>query len=332
MQTLAAFFCVLFSTLAMGNPQPYQDREEVLDWVQQISLRNNIPAEFVLSALSAAEYRDDVIQLISKPAERVLTWGDYRNIFLDQARVENGVVFMRNNASALEEAERAYGVPREILTAIIGVETRYGKVMGRHRVIDALVTLGFDYPPRRTFFIGELEKFLLFTYEYEKDPLSFKGSYAGAMGMAQFMPSSYLAYAADYDDDGFSDLWENSADAIWSVANYLANHGWRPQQPIRQSVEFVSSDLQNRVSPALELDLTASQLHRFDVALPESLQGAAREDEPVATLMALELADSTEYWLGFQNFYAITRYNHSHLYAMAVSELAEQIAAHAERQ
>ena len=194
------------------------------------------------------------------------------------------------------------GVPTEIITAIIGVETFYGRIAGSYRVIDALATLAFDYPKRSPFFTSELENFLVLAWESGKDPLALKGSYAGAMGFGQFMPSSYRAYAVDYDGDGVIDIWDNPADAIASVANYFIEHGWRPGRKV--------------VVPASGAD-----------ADPEVFEGGLKPRFTVsATAMKLDGEEGPEYWMGLHNFYVITRYNHSSMYALSVWQLSEAIA------
>ncbi len=194
-----------------------------------IRFRNRDQPGFKL--LDQVAPREDIIAAISRPAESK-PWYKYRPIFLTPERIRQGAEFMAANAETLTRAEAAYGIPPEIVTAIIGVETFYGRQAGGYRVIDALATLAFDYPPRSTYFLSELEQYLLLTREEEIDPLTIKGSYAGAMGKPQFMPSSYRNFAVDFDGDSKRDLWNNTEDAIGSVARYLGEHGWEPHQPV----------------------------------------------------------------------------------------------------
>lgn len=299
------------------------DANDQVEAVVQALTEQGADREAVLATLSEARFQQPVIDAISRPAERSLTWGEYRNIFIQDERVEGGAAFIDDNLEAMERAEETYGVPREVIAAIIGVETYYGRHMGDYRVLDALSTLAFRYPPRSEFFTGELESFITLTGEQALDPTELMGSYAGAMGLAQFMPSSYQAYAVDFDDDGVKDLWENPTDAIGSVANYLAEHGWRGGEAITVGVQLVDGEAPTDV----EYNLTeppyvlADDLER-DGLLPGGSLGVDRKVVP----LALEQSDGEMYYLfGLYNFYVITRYNHSHLYAMAVTTLAEQI-------
>jgi len=266
------------------------------------------------------EKRDDIIAKISRPAERTLAWHEYRAIFLDQARIDGGVKFWREHQATLTRATQRYGVPAEVIVAIIGVETRYGRITGKDPVLEALATLAFEYPRRAAFFRQELEHYLILTRDEGIDPLSLNGSYAGAMGLAQFMPSSYRAYAVDFDGDGRRDLWRNPVDAIGSVANYLAEHRWRPGAPIVTPAEvqgeayksLLSDDL--KPSRALQQFIQAGVTPSWEVGDPGN-----------AILLELKTKQGMEYWLGFMNFYVITRYNHSRLYAMAAYQLGQAI-------
>ncbi len=282
------------------------------------------------TTLAQASRQQKIIDAISKPAERHLRWDQYRDIFIKPERVAGGVDFIRAHRDAMARAEQEYGVPREIIAAIIGVETWYGRHTGTYRVIDALTTLAFDYPPRSDFFGRELEAFLTLTSEQGLDPLELKGSYAGAMGLPQFMPSSYQAYAVDFNNDGIKDLWKEPVDAIGSVANYFAEHGWRAGQPLTVAAHLQGSQKPDNVDfnqakpPYASVGTLKEQGIAADIAIPE--------DEEVIPL-ALDYADGhNNYLFGLHNFYVITRYNHSHLYAMAVTTLAEQIQAALQRE
>ncbi|MEQ9023422.1 MAG: lytic murein transglycosylase B, partial [Pseudomonadales bacterium] len=238
--------------------------------------------------------------------------------------IHGGVDFWNRNKQVLSEAEARYGIPAQVIVAIIGVETLYGGNTGSYRVIDALSTLAFDYPARAPFFRSELKEFLILSREQEQSPLVLKGSYAGAMGLGQFMPSSYRAYAADSDNDGFIDIWNNEADAIWSVANYLSRHGWSTGQTIAHPA-IVSGRPEETV-----LNQSLVPEHSLQRLREAGLQpaGTSLSPELMATAMLLEGDDGDEYWIGMHNFYVITRYNHSSLYAMAVFQLAEEIREH----
>lgn len=268
---------------------------------------------------SRAEYRQSIIDAITRPAE-AMPWHRYRKIFLTEERIAAGAAFWREHEELLHKAAEAHAVDPRILVAIIGVETFYGRITGSYRVIDALATLGFDYPPRADFFRGELEEFLLLTREEDLDPLQVRGSYAGAIGAGQFIPSSYRAYAVDFDGDGQRDLRQNWADAIGSVANYFARHHWR-----RGGLVLIPA-----VAPAkLPADRYPPGAH--PVSVPElRAEGFVFSDgiadDAEAWLVVLETGEGLDYRLGLHNFHVITRYNRSPLYATAVHELAEAIA------
>jgi len=274
----------------------------------------------------SAERKDGILEAIARPAEKRLSWGEYRKLFITQSRIDGGIAFWRENAASLARAKETYGVSPEVVVAIIGVETRYGDNMGSYRVIDALSTLAFDYPPRSTFFSGELEQFLVMAREQGFDPLALRGSYAGAMGMGQFIPSSFRAYAVDFDGDGHADIWTSRADAIGSVANYFDKHGWEHGAGVVVPAHPVAQVDASRMNPGLEPNVPAGELAALGVAPAAPLPAT----EAVLPLM-LEGEDGTEYWLGLRNFYVITRYNRSPLYAMAVNELSQQIRAGFER-
>lgn len=267
-----------------------------------------------------ATRKKSILEAIARPAERVLNWGEYRKIFITEKRAAAGVEFWRRHQQVLEQAAEEFGVPPEIIVAIIGVETRYGGNMGSYRVIDALSTLGFDYPPRSKFFLSELEHFLLLAREQGFDPRELKGSYAGAMGMGQFIPSSYRAYAVDFDGDGRADIWGNESDAIGSVANYFRAHGWKTGDLIAERLE-VEGPVDNSVTNQdLKPALNEAELADAGFKLPAGLNGTER-----VTAMKLEIDGEIEFWMGRHNFYVITRYNHSQLFAMAVFQLSEAI-------
>lgn len=261
-----------------------------------------------------------ILGKISRPAEKTTPWYKYRRIFLDQKRINNGIQFYRSHEAVLNEAYDKYGVSPFIIVAILGVETRYGKVMGNDKVIEALATIGFDYPKREAFFTKELRAFLQMAKEEDMNPLSPLGSYAGAMGMAQFMPSSYLHYAVDYEGDGKRDLWHNPNDAIFSIANYLAEHGWQRDQLIVDEALL----LLNYDGPYAHKPFTVlGELKGQGVMLN---QAVATDDIKVGVLkLAGEQSDLT--FITFKNFAVITTYNTSPMYAMAVKDLADAIEA-----
>jgi len=259
------------------------------------------------------------LEAIARPAERK-PWKDYQPIFLTSKRIKQGVEFWQQHQTVLAKAEKQFGVPAEIIVAIIGVETFYGQRSGNYPVLDALATLGFDYPPRAEFFRKELEQYLLMSREENIDPRELKGSYAGAMGMPQFISSSFRAYAIDFDGDGKRDLWNSTADAIGSVANYFSRHGWsRGEQVITPA--NVSKAMDDIGDKQMKPYMAVAEFKRMGVK-PQASFG----DTEQATLLKLEGSEGDEYWMGLNNFYVITRYNHSPLYALAVFQLAQAVA------
>jgi len=296
-------------------------RDDVRAFVGEMAGRHGFAAEELGRVLEQAESRPSIIALMTRPAEKALPWHEYRARFLTERRIARGVETGRLQSGALEGAAER-GVPASVLLSIVGVETFYGENTGKQRVIDALVTLAFDYPRRAPFFRNELEQFLLMSREESLDPLGPQGSYAGAMGIPQFMPSSFRAYAVDGDGDGRRNLWASWADVFASVANYLRAHGWRTDEPVMARADVADADLAGLEFGKVDLTETVGSLKargvRFDTALPP---------EAPAVLLQFAGRDGPEHRVGFTNFYAITRYNRSQLYASAVSDLADAIAA-----
>lgn len=270
--------------------------------------------------LAQAKVRQSILDAISRPAEKRLDWGRYRRIFVTDKRTRGGVTFWQENRQALQKASEQYGIPAQIMVAIIGVETRYGKNTGSFPVLDALVTLGFHYPPRSKFFRSELSHFLRLAREENIDPKTPKGSYAGAMGRPQFIPSSFRHYAIDFDNDGKRDLWHNNHDVIGSVANYFAKHGWQKDQPVTYPVQGVEKRHDALIKAGYKPSFSTGELRKQGIAIPKKVS-----DQASASLLELTQAGQKEHWVGLKNFYVITRYNHSALYAMAVYQLSEQI-------
>ena len=304
--------------MAAGNGQLAQ-REEVRKFIDDMVTKHDFSRQDLVTLMNKVKTVDSIIDAISRPAESK-PWYQYRPIFITPKRIKQGVAFLKENRETLQRAEQVYGVPREVVTAILGVETFYGRQTGGYRVIDSLATLAFDYPPRRTFFRGELEQYLLLTREEQIDPLELTGSYAGAMGQPQFIASSYRRYAVDFDGDHHRDLWRNTVDAIGSVAYYLQIHGWQRDGAIAAQVT-VPADV---AAPLLELGIkprnSVAEIRKLGVEVPAGIPADTK-----AALIAFETKDTPEYWLGFDNFYVITRYNHSPLYAMAVYQLSTAI-------
>ncbi|MFO1350685.1 MAG: lytic murein transglycosylase B [Gammaproteobacteria bacterium] len=314
------------STLVL--PGPFAARPEVKAFIRTVARKHGFNSTTLDDLFARIEPRADIIAKISRPAEQTKPWYAYRRIFLDQQRIFSGVTFWNTYRQALERANQVYGVPAEIIVAILGVETRYGEITGNNGVLEALSTLAFDYPKRADFFRQELEHYLLLTREENIDPLSLNGSYAGAMGLAQFMPSSYRSYAVDFDGDGHRDLWRNPIDAIGSVANYLSKHGWRRGAPVVTPATVQGDQYQNLISS----NSNSSNFKPRHAIVELRQQGVTPQlktgDSDRAVLLELDGDGGAEHWLGFYNFYVITRYNRSPLYAMAVYQLGREIREH----
>ncbi len=266
-----------------------------------------------------------ILDAMKKPAE-AKPWYQYRAIFMTEARIDGGVKFWRENEAVLRAVAQQTGVPAEIIIAIIGVETQYGAHTGKYRVIDALATLGFAYPSRSEFFLKELENFLLISRDEHLDPLIPMGSYAGAMGLPQFMPSSYRAYAKDFDHDQKRDIWHNSADAIASVAHYFVANHWQPGGSIALPASANSDDILSRevyrqaLNKDVKPNISVGQLRKLGVGTSAQLG-----DSEKVKLLRYPMPDHEQLWLGLHNFYVITRYNHSPLYAMAAYQLSQAV-------
>ena len=299
----------------------YSVHPDAAAFVDSLVKEHQFDPKELQSILSKAEKKQAILDAIARPAEKTKPWYEYRKIFLDQDRIDRGVEFWRDNNETLREVAETYGVDPAVIVAIIGVETRYGRQMGNYRVLDALATLGFDYPPRAAFFRGQLEQLFLLAREQKQDLLTLKGSYAGAMGFGQFIPSSYRHYAKDHDGDGFADIWTSHRDAIASVANYFKAHGWQTGQPVVQQASVTGTVDTALVNTGARPELTPKEFQQKGV----SAQGPI-VDAP-AVLLSYDQENGPEYWLGFNNFYVITRYNRSHLYAMAVWQLSQAINA-----
>ncbi len=314
----------LFPTISCAQGDDYADNPAALELVDLMVAEDGFEREQLIALMADARRQESILEAISRPAEKAKPWYEYREIFLTPKRIAEGVAFYSEHRDTLQRAEEETGVPASIIVAIIGVETHYGRIMGSYRVLDALATLAFDYPRRSEFFTAELRHYLILTREQGMDPTVLKGSYAGAMGYGQFMPSSYRSYAVDFDADKKADIWANPVDAIGSVANYFKAHGWTPGATV-----VVPASLEGEV-PAEMFSEGRSLQPRFTVAEFTAaglvLQTpAAPEEEAIG--LDFELAKGHEYWLGLHNFYVITRYNHSAKYAMSVYQLSQEIAA-----
>lgn len=298
----------------------YQGREDVAAFVARIAANSGYSEQELASLFGQVEKQEHLFEQLDRPAEKELEWYQYRRIFIKDKRISRGVEFWREHRELLAEVSEKTGVPEEFIVAIVGVETFYGIYKGKDPVFDSLVTLAFDYPRRARFFTGELEQFLLLAKEQGFDVRALRGSYAGAMGMPQFISSSYRSYAIDFDGDGQVNLFDSVPDIAGSVANYFVRHGWQRGGRVARPLVVTEGNTVDQIEPGVKPIHSWSKLEQSGLAS----QFEISEDTPVA-LIVLQQRDHPEYWAGFQNFYVITRYNHSELYAMAVYQLAKLI-------
>ena len=305
---------------ALAKPPSYAEREEVQEFIRELALRHGFGEHGLRELFSRVSRADPVLEAIEPQPPQVLSWEEYRANFVNERRIAAGVAFWKKYRRALERAESRYGVPPEYIVAIIGVETYYGRNTGRWRVLDVLTTLAFDYPPRAAFFRSELEQYLLMMREQGKDVFALRGSYAGAIGIPQFMPGSARRYAVDFDRDGSIDLRRSPVDAIGSVANFLKEHGWQPGGKVLLEARvggdawraLADGSVDPKHAPA---DLRAAGVE-FD-AMPEGVR---------AVLIELETPyKPSEYRIGLHNFWVLTRYNRSAFYASVVHDLAQAV-------
>ncbi|MEA3109938.1 MAG: rane-bound lytic murein transglycosylase [Gammaproteobacteria bacterium] len=313
-------FCAALVVLGAGaRPAAAIDthRPDVKSFIDEVSAKDSISKRQLRKLLKAAKSQPAIIDAMNRPAERSKPWYEYRPIFLTEKRIQEGADFWIAHRQELDRASVKTGVAPEYLAAIVGVETFYGRLTGSYRVLDALATLTFDYPARAKFFRDELEQFILLARDLGLDPKAVKGSYAGAMGAPQFMPSNYRRYAVDATADGHIDLWNNWADVCASVGNYLKEHGWNAGEPVLSDAAVDGEKTAELDGRKLALSETVESLQakgvNFDSSLPP---------EAPALLIAADESDGVHWRVGYNNFYVITRYNHSALYAMAVYELA----------
>lgn len=288
--------------------------------LETLSQELNIPLEQLVTGMQQAQFRQSVLDAIQRPWE-AKPWYQYRPLFITPDRIRQGVAFWRKNASQLDRAAVRMQVPPEVVVAIIGIETYFGTRMGNHPVLDALYTLGFHYPERAPYFSKEFAQFVRLANEQKWPLRQPMGSYAGAMGMGQFMPTSYLHFAVDFDNDGHKDLFANPADAIGSVANYFAEHGWHYGEPVATPATLITPLPVGILTDNPDLIHSWKQLHDVGVRISTDLPA----DTPVK-LLRLEQPTGNEYWVVRHNFYVITRYNRSPLYAMAVYQLSQELA------
>ena len=296
----------------------------VAAFIDEMVETHDFDHDALANVLAEAEIRQTIVKKISTPAERKLSWGEYRKIFITRERIAAGTTFWLENREMLERIQRESGVSVEMIVGIIGVETYYGRITGKDRVIDALATLAFDYPPRSKFFRNELMQFLILAREEEIDAPEPLGSYAGAMGRPQFMPSSFRAYAVDASGDGKRDIWNNWADVAGSVANYFVEHGWRTGEEVVAQATLSSRWDGPAPEPknTLKAKDTVESLSKNGVVFATNLSA-----DSASELLTYEGDDGTEYWVGFHNFFVITKYNRSVMYALAAYQLGQEIAS-----
>ena len=322
-RVLVACIAMITALQAGSTFASFAGRDDVSSFAQQLATRHGFDPAAVSATLARAQHEAAVIRLITPPTRKgARSWRDYRARFLDHSRINGGIAFWDEYAIDLERAERQFGVPAEVIVAIIGVETVYGRHTGNFETLSALATLAFDYPPRAELFRRELEALFLLAREQGRDPSEYSGSFAGALGYPQFLPSSVRAYAVDFDGNGRSDFDLDPIDAIGSVANYLHVHGWQADAPIAESARIeAGADLATLVAAGIEPVLEPAPLMKAGVTTRRGELAVQR-----ATLVDLETPGAeTEYWLGYRNFYVITRYNRSSFYAMSVFELAQAL-------
>ncbi|MCP4188306.1 MAG: lytic murein transglycosylase B [Gammaproteobacteria bacterium] len=314
------FFTINLSAgITMGD---YKNRDDVDAFVSRMAETTDYSVDELVDLFSQVKKQEHLFERLDRPAEKELQWHQYRPIFIKEKRIAEGVKFWRKHENLLKQVSMNTGVPEEIIVAIIGVETFYGIYKGKDPVFDSLVTISFDYPKRAKFFTRELEEFLLLAKEQNFKPREVMGSYAGAMGMPQFISSSYRSYAVDGDGDGRKNLFDSIADITASVANYFVRHGWKPNEAVAKPLIAVTNNSVAELEPGVKTSYKWSDLTRHGLASKHRI----KDETPVA-LVKLEQKNHAEYWAGLKNFYVITRYNHSELYAMAVYQLSILIKA-----
>jgi len=316
---------------ADAKPAGYAARPDVRAFVAEMAAEHGFDRAALARTLGQARYQRAIVAAMDRPLLEPPKWYGYARSFLAPERVAAGANYWSAHRDDLARAEERYGVPAEIVVAILGIETYYGRNAGNYRVLDALATLAFDYPRRAAFFRGELKQFLLLARELGMSPLAAKGSFAGAMGVPQFMPGSYRSYAVDFDGNGHPDLWQSPADIVGSVANYLARHDWQRGGPVLLPAAIAA---ETRDAALRKLDGGLSERRAADAWAADGVTiadaAAAPMDDPVGLLLLEESTDGVEsasYWIACNNFYVLTRYNRSRLYAAAVYGLAKAIRA-----
>ena len=298
----------------------YSVKDETIEFIDYMVQKHGYEKSNLESIFQRAEYQEKVVRIMNRQPEGTMTWERYKGIMVNESRISAGKEFIRSHKQDLKRAEKIYGVPAEIIASILGIETRYGRIKGNIRVIDSLSTLAFDYPRRSKFFKIQLEEFLLLSKEENFNPEEIEGSIAGAMGYGQFMPDSYRDYAVDFDNDGVRDILNNPVDAIGSVANFLNKKGkWKPNAPIAIRAKAINEI--KEIKSSFKPYMTSMELEKIGLVASEGIPGNLK-----FVPISLDLEDGYEYWLGFDNYHSISRYNRSKLYVMAVFEFSNSLS------
>lgn len=315
-----ALILALFSFASYAIDTAFTKRKDVQQFIQEMVKKHHFNARQLTATMNQVKLQPQIIESMERPYEKK-NWDVYRDIFLTPARVKGGVDYWAANRKTLEKAQQKYGVPAEMIVAILGVETLYGERQGDHRVLDALATLAFDYPKRSRYFKHELKEYLLLCREHNLPATQYKGSYAGAIGQPQFMPSSYRNFAVDFKNKGRRDLVNNNDDAIASIANYFKAHGWQTNAGVAQHAKLIGTRYKNMQMNPRTANYNYSQLTANGIK-PVT---AAHNHPGRAALMELVTAQGNEYWIAYPNFFVITRYNSSPQYALVVYLLSQQL-------
>ena len=298
----------------------YSENDETAEFIDYMAQKHGYEKSYLEAIFQRAKYQERVVRIMNRQPEGTMTWQRYRGIMVNESRISAGKEFIKSHKQDLKRAEKIYGVPAEIIASIIGIETRYGRIKGNIRVIDSLSTLAFDYPRRSKFFKVQLEEFLLLSREENFNLEEIEGSIAGAMGYGQFMPDSYRDYAVDFDNDGVRDILNNPIDAIGSVANFLNKKGkWKPNVPIAMRAKAISEV--KEITSSFKPYMTEIELEKFGLEATEVIPSNLK-----FVPISLNLEDGYEYWLGFDNYQSISRYNRSKLYVMAVFEFSNSLS------
>ena len=298
----------------------YSENDETVEFIDYMAQKHGYEKSYLEAIFQRAKYQERVVRIMNRQPEGTMTWERYRGIMVNESRISAGKEFIKSHKQDLKRAEKIYGVPAEIIASIIGIETRYGRIKGNIRVIDSLSTLAFDYPRRSKFFKVQLEEFLLLSREENFNLEEIEGSIAGAMGYGQFMPDSYRDYAVDFDNDGVRDILNNPIDAIGSVANFLNKKGkWKPNVPIAMRAKAISEV--KEITSSFKPYMTEIELEEFGLEATEIIPSNLK-----FVPISLNLEDGYEYWLGFDNYQSISRYNRSKLYVMAVFEFSNSLS------